>query len=145
MERGQRVGLIKFGSRVDVILPAEAVLQVKVGQRVRAGRACWQRCRSGRGGDQRGGRECVAIAGEAHAEPHDSVEAKANAQARLRRGMFLLPSLFTAGNIGAGYFSITQTIAAIGGNATRICILTGRRWRFCLPFPLTRWMGALRG
>ncbi len=31
--------------------------------------------------------------------------------------MFLLPSLFTAANIGAGYFSITQTIAAIGANA----------------------------
>ena len=37
LERGQRVGLIKFGSRVDVVLPAEAVLQVKVGQRVRGG------------------------------------------------------------------------------------------------------------
>jgi phosphatidylserine decarboxylase len=37
VERGQRVGLIKFGSRVDVILPAEAVLQVKVGQRVKGG------------------------------------------------------------------------------------------------------------
>lgn len=34
---GQRVGLIKFGSRVDVVLPAEAVLQVKVGQRVKGG------------------------------------------------------------------------------------------------------------
>ncbi len=41
---------------------------------------------------------------------------RAKARARLRRGMFLLPSLFTAGNIGAGYFSITQTMAAIGGN-----------------------------
>lgn len=37
VERGQRVGLIKFGSRVDVVLPAEAVLRVKVGQRVRGG------------------------------------------------------------------------------------------------------------
>jgi phosphatidylserine decarboxylase len=37
VERGQRVGLIKFGSRVDVVLPAEAVLQVKVGDRVRGG------------------------------------------------------------------------------------------------------------
>jgi phosphatidylserine decarboxylase len=37
VERGQRVGLIKFGSRVDVILPAEAMLQVKVGERVRGG------------------------------------------------------------------------------------------------------------
>jgi phosphatidylserine decarboxylase len=37
VERGQRVGLIKFGSRVDVVLPAEATLRVKVGQRVRGG------------------------------------------------------------------------------------------------------------
>jgi phosphatidylserine decarboxylase len=35
--RGQRVGLIKFGSRVDVILPTAANLRVKVGQRVRGG------------------------------------------------------------------------------------------------------------
>ena len=35
--RGQRVGLIKFGSRVDIIVPAEAELRVKVGQRVRGG------------------------------------------------------------------------------------------------------------
>ncbi len=37
VERGQRVGLIKFGSRVDVVLPASAVLRVKVGQRVKGG------------------------------------------------------------------------------------------------------------
>ena len=37
VERGQRVGLIKFGSRVDVLLPAEAELRVKVGQRVKGG------------------------------------------------------------------------------------------------------------
>jgi CDP-diacylglycerol--serine O-phosphatidyltransferase len=42
---------------------------------------------------------------------------KANAKARLRRGMYLLPSLFTAGNIAAGYFSITETIKAISSNA----------------------------
>ena len=49
----------------------------------------------------------------------DPVLAKAKAQARLRRGMFLLPSLFTVGNIAAGYFSITETIKAITdvGNA----------------------------
>jgi phosphatidylserine decarboxylase len=35
--RGQRVGLIKFGSRVDVILPSTAELRVKVGQRVKGG------------------------------------------------------------------------------------------------------------
>ncbi len=37
VERGQRVGLIKFGSRVDVVLPADAVLRVKVGERVKGG------------------------------------------------------------------------------------------------------------
>ena len=37
VERGQRVGLIKFGSRVDVLVPAEAVLRVKVGERVQGG------------------------------------------------------------------------------------------------------------
>jgi phosphatidylserine decarboxylase len=36
-ERGQRVGLIKFGSRVDVLLPANAALRVKVGERVKGG------------------------------------------------------------------------------------------------------------
>jgi phosphatidylserine decarboxylase len=35
--RGERVGLIKFGSRVDVLVPAEAVLQVRVGMRVEGG------------------------------------------------------------------------------------------------------------
>ncbi|MGH9607321.1 MAG: CDP-alcohol phosphatidyltransferase family protein, partial [Terracidiphilus sp.] len=33
--------------------------------------------------------------------------------------MYLLPSIFTAGNIGAGYFSITQTIAALSGNGAQ--------------------------
>ena len=34
---GQRVGLIRFGSRVDILLPASASLNVRVGDRVRAG------------------------------------------------------------------------------------------------------------
>lgn len=37
VERGQRMGLIKFGSRCDVLMPAEASLKVKVGQRVVGG------------------------------------------------------------------------------------------------------------
>lgn len=35
--RGERVGLIKFGSRVDVILERAAALQVKVGDKVHGG------------------------------------------------------------------------------------------------------------
>lgn len=37
VERGQRVGLIKFGSRVDVLLPADAELKVAKGTRVKGG------------------------------------------------------------------------------------------------------------
>jgi phosphatidylserine decarboxylase len=35
--RGERIGLIKFGSRVDVLLDRDASLKVKVGDRVRGG------------------------------------------------------------------------------------------------------------
>ena len=37
IQRGERVGLIKFGSRVDVLLDASANLQIKVGDRVKGG------------------------------------------------------------------------------------------------------------
>ena len=37
VERGQRVGLIKFGSRVDILMPSDAVPRVKIGARVRGG------------------------------------------------------------------------------------------------------------
>jgi len=37
LERGQRVGLIKFGSRVDVLLDASARTNVKIGDRVKGG------------------------------------------------------------------------------------------------------------
>ncbi len=37
LDRGQRVGLIKFGSRVDVLLDASAHVNVKIGDRVKGG------------------------------------------------------------------------------------------------------------
>jgi phosphatidylserine decarboxylase len=37
VQRGQRVGMIKFGSRTDVLLPADAVPKVDRGSRVRGG------------------------------------------------------------------------------------------------------------
>jgi phosphatidylserine decarboxylase len=37
VERGQLMGLIKFGSRVDVLMPAEVKLKVRVGDRVKGG------------------------------------------------------------------------------------------------------------
>jgi phosphatidylserine decarboxylase len=37
VERGERVGLIKFGSRVDVLLDASVSLHIKVGDHVKGG------------------------------------------------------------------------------------------------------------
>jgi phosphatidylserine decarboxylase len=37
LERGERVGLIKFGSRTDILLPGHAEPLVKPGDRVRGG------------------------------------------------------------------------------------------------------------
>jgi phosphatidylserine decarboxylase len=37
LERGQRMGLMKFGSRMDVFLPIDAELRVTVGQQVVGG------------------------------------------------------------------------------------------------------------
>jgi phosphatidylserine decarboxylase len=37
VERGERVGLIKFGSRVDVLLESSAELRIKVGDQVKGG------------------------------------------------------------------------------------------------------------
>ena len=49
---------------------------------------------------------------------HDSFNDPARVRARkarFHRGMYLLPSLFTSVNIGAGYWSILQTMEAITG------------------------------
>src|SRR5207237_9903123 len=37
VQRGERVGMIKFGSRVDVLLDTSASVQVKVGDHVKGG------------------------------------------------------------------------------------------------------------
>lgn len=37
IKKGQRIGLIRFGSRVEVTLPPTARIIVKAGERVRAG------------------------------------------------------------------------------------------------------------
>ncbi len=37
LRRGERIGMIKFGSRVDVLLPGEIALKVKAGDKVQGG------------------------------------------------------------------------------------------------------------
>lgn len=40
LEAGQRYGMIKLGSRVDVYMPPDIVLRVKIGDKVKAGSTC---------------------------------------------------------------------------------------------------------
>jgi CDP-diacylglycerol--serine O-phosphatidyltransferase len=61
-------------------------------------------------------------------------QTKARNQARLRRGMYLLPSLFTAGSLGAGYFSITQTLDAISHDAPSHLDWAAIAILFAIPF-----------
>ena len=46
VERGERMGMMKFGSRVNVILPADAEVQVKLRQKVSGGTTILARQRS---------------------------------------------------------------------------------------------------
>jgi phosphatidylserine decarboxylase len=48
LELGERFGLIKFGSRTDLVLPPEVSIEVEVGQRVRGGVTIVGRCAGGR-------------------------------------------------------------------------------------------------
>jgi len=65
--------------------------------------------------------------------PLDPAKAQAR-KARLHRGMYLLPSLFTSVNIGAGYWSITQSIEAVTGNAQAHLDLAAIAILFAIPF-----------
>lgn len=40
LEAGQRYGMIKLGSRVDLYMPSDTVIRVKIGQEVKAGITC---------------------------------------------------------------------------------------------------------
>jgi CDP-diacylglycerol--serine O-phosphatidyltransferase len=64
----------------------------------------------------------------------DTTQARIRAKARMHRGMYLLPSLFTAVNIAAGYYSITQTIAAISSNAQSHLDWAAIAILFAIPF-----------
>jgi phosphatidylserine decarboxylase len=68
VERGQRVGMIKFGSRTDLILPGDAEIQVRVGQRVKGGASVIARMADA---DMAGGPRQLHRSASAAVEPED--------------------------------------------------------------------------
>jgi phosphatidylserine decarboxylase len=50
LDRGERIGLMRFGSRMDVFMPEEAILRVGVGDRVVGGETILATLGSGRAG-----------------------------------------------------------------------------------------------
>lgn len=62
VERGERVGLIKFGSRVDILLPSEASLAVRKGDKVKGGSSVLANVSP----MDTGLREPLAVVGEKH-------------------------------------------------------------------------------
>jgi CDP-diacylglycerol--serine O-phosphatidyltransferase len=72
----------------------------------------------------------------AHSSVESQLQSRAHRQAQLRRGMYLLPSLFTVGNIAAGYYSITETFKAVMdvGNASTHLDWAAIAIIFAIPF-----------
>src|ERR1700749_1611008 len=81
----------------------------------------------------------------AHPEaPEFSLRGKRIRNPKLRRGIFLLPSLFTVGNLLCGYYACVAVAIHSAEIILAIRLIAQRRrsgWRWCL----MRWMGALPG
>ncbi len=124
--RGERIGLVRFGSRVDLWVPREAEIMVKVGaERQR------RIVRSGAAGqlkkdDSANGSQALPMRIQSKPEGALSASIMHNQQQqmtfvrkrritnpRLRRGIFLLPSLFTVANLLCGYYAVVASL--VGG------------------------------
>ena len=110
VKRGERVGLIKFGSRVDVLLDAAAAIQIKVGDRVKGGSSVLAHLgRRARAVSGRSGSDSARSAVMDPEVPEVHMQrAPERPPRRMRKGMYILPSLFTTANIAFGYYAILQ-------------------------------------
>ena len=97
LERGERVGLIKFGSRTDVIFAADAEMKVRVGDIVKGGSSVLAIAQPQP--HPRATARCCGGAMSSH--PEQRTEWRP-VRRRPRKGLYLLPSMFTAGNHGGG-------------------------------------------
>ena len=104
VDAGERVGLIKFGSRVDVFLGPEWEVAVRVGERVSAGSSVIAR------------RSSAMNLRERLIDPQSP-------ERRPRRAAYALPTLFTAANIFLGFYAHSEVFQG----AMRLCSGLGRR------------------
>ena len=121
--RGERIGLVRFGSRADVWVPQDAQILVKLGDNVKGGATVLARW-----APQSAGLEASE---KQHSEPETGMTAvekslrlwvKSNStKFRLtadacgivmRRGIFLLPAMMTSANLLCGYYAV---VAVAGG------------------------------
>ena len=119
--KGERIGLVRFGSRVDLWLPQGSELLVKVGDNVSGGlQHPGALARQHRGIVQRrylryGGEATVSMAEVEQSEiPFEGDRPRSKARARLRRGIFLLPAMMTSANLLCGYYAV---VARVDGHA----------------------------
>ena len=111
LERGQRVGLIKFGSAWMCCSMLTACLQVKVGDRVRGGASVLAYLQP-KGELASAGRYSAGRRGALMDLPIPKRRQDERRPRRMRKGMYILPSLFTTGNMAAGFYAILEVVHA---------------------------------
>ena len=111
VRRGERVGLIKFGSRTDVLLDPSAEVAVKVGDNVKGGSSILAFLKQEK---ELAGTAVTARATEEllmdEQLSHPLRRKEDQRPRRFRKGLYILPSLFTAANVLLGYYAILQVI-----------------------------------
>ena len=113
VQRGERVGVMKFGSRMDVFLDPSASIRVKVGDHVKGGSstvAFLPPVEENSPGPLRTSEAKVSLMENSNEQPPAARRSGERPRRRLRKGMYILPSMFTAANVLLGYFAILQVI-----------------------------------
>ena len=93
VQRGERISLIQFGSRVDVYLPKSAKIKVQLGDRVIGGETVLAELRI---------TKWLSNPEQKTAETDEGQKLK----------IYFLPNLLTAGNLFCGFVALTKIVEA---------------------------------